>query len=151
MEIVMKCIIAGSRQDISFEQVVEAIVASGWADQITEVVSGCAGGVDTYGADWAKELSIPVKEFPAKWDVIKNTKDKVKIKTNKFGKQYNVLAGFNRNEKMANYADAAIIVHNGSPGSLDMLEKSKEKNLKVFEYDVRKLEGEDELEEVIEF
>lgn len=49
----MKVIIAGSR-DVTFPllHVVRAVDESGWT--ITEVVSGCARGVDEHGEQWAK-------------------------------------------------------------------------------------------------
>jgi len=61
----------------------------------TEIVCGMAKGADFFGYEVAKEMYIPVKEFPAKWAL--------------FGKG----AGYLRNEDMAQYADACILFPGG--------------------------------------
>ena len=76
------------------------------ADQkVTEVVSGGATGADEAGEFWAECSGIPVKRFPAEWEMR--------------GKA----AGPWRNKLMARYADAAVVfVKNRSRGSLNMIE-----------------------------
>lgn len=126
----MKVIIAGSRDIILSLYQIEQIVAESKFDA-TEIVSGQACGVDTCGEAYAKVKKIPVKSFPADWNNIKS-KGAI-IKTNKFGVRYNAKAGFDRNEKMAEYADALILVWDGqSHGSKDMLNRAKEHSLKIF-------------------
>lgn len=99
----MKVIIAGSRNIKDYKLVVDAIRASGYS--ITEVVSGCATGVDTLGEQWARANDIPIKEMPADWARHGNS------------------AGPQRNRAMAEYADAAIVVWDGySRGSRNMIE-----------------------------
>jgi len=103
----MKVIIAGSRKIKDPEIVLNAIEASGY--NITEVVSGKAKGVDTIGEAYARINDIPIKEMPAEWD--------------KYPKNF---AGLIRNKEMAIYADAAIIVWNGtSTGTHNMIENMK--------------------------
>lgn len=64
-----------------------------------------AVGVDTLGYRWAQCNNIPIKEMPANW--------------NRDGKK----AGPIRNRDMAEYADAAIVIWDGSsPGSRNMIE-----------------------------
>lgn len=109
----MKVIIAGSRNITDYKAIGQAINASKF--EITEVVCGCAIGVDRIGQTWAIANGIPVKEFPANWDV------------------YGRSAGPMRNIKMAEYADAAIIVWDGkSPGSLNMIQEIKKVNKPYF-------------------
>jgi len=109
----MRTIIAGSRGITRFSRVLNAVESSGF--EITEVVSGAARGVDTLGEEWAWTSNIPIKQFPAKW------------------KEYGKTAGFIRNQEMADYADALIAVWDGkSSGTLDMINRAKENNLKVF-------------------
>jgi hypothetical protein len=111
----MKTIIAGTRTINSYELVRVAIHSSKF--KITEVVSGGCYGVDTIGEEWARENNIPVKVFPADW--------------NKYGKS----AGPRRNEQMANYADALILIWDGdSRGSRSMLNLAYERNLAVYQY-----------------
>jgi len=121
----MKIIIAGSRSITDYALVCKAIgqtlSALGIMSlQDIEVVSGKAGGVDLLGERWANENHLRVKPFPAAWDDL--VTPPVKIKRNKFGKEYNALAGFNRNEKMADYAHCLLAVWDGkSPGTGDMV------------------------------
>jgi hypothetical protein len=53
------------------------------------------------------------------------------VKENKFGK-YNAMAGFQRNEEMALYADALIAITNGSPGTANMIELARQYKLQIF-------------------
>jgi hypothetical protein len=103
---IMRVIIAGSRTIMDYKAVGKAITSSNF--DITEVVCGCAIGVDRIGQTWAIANGIAVKEMPADW--------------NKYGRQ----AGFIRNMQMAQYADAAIIIWDGkSPGSKNMISEIK--------------------------
>ena len=90
----MITIIAGSREGITYKDVLLAIKTCPW--EITEVVSGKARGVDTMGEQWAKENNIPIKEFPADW------------------KKWGHSAGPRRNTEMAEYAESLICVWNGT-------------------------------------
>lgn len=116
----MRVIIAGSR-DITEVSIQEIVDMSGF--EITEVVCGKARGVDTIGDEWAVENGIPVTPFPADWDKYRKSKGKNP-------------AGAIRNKQMAEYADAAIVIHNGSPGSMNMIQEMKKRNKPVFEYGV---------------
>lgn len=108
----MKTIIAGSRDIISYDEVVAAVKASGFT--ITEVVSGCARGVDRLGERYGRGNDIPITKFPAEWD--------------RLGKS----AGFRRNEEMAKYADAAVILWDGtSKGTGHMVDYATKLGLKV--------------------
>lgn len=98
----MKTIIAGSRGITSFGPVLDAIRS--FPNEITEVISGMAKGVDTSAIEWAHQNNLPVKCFPAEW--------------RKFGNS----AGPIRNIEMANYADALIAVWDGkSKGTKHMI------------------------------
>lgn len=71
------------------------------------VVSGCAPGPDSLGIRWASENNIPLKKFPANW------------RPNGI---YNARAGLERNQDMANFADALLLLWDGkSRGSAHML------------------------------
>jgi hypothetical protein len=111
----MKTIIAGSRDLIGFTGLAEVEKAISDSDfDITEVVCGCAKGVDELGLIWGTNHDIPVKRFPAQW--------------NKFGKS----AGPQRNIEMARYANALIAVWDGrSKGTAHMIKVAKMQGLKV--------------------
>lgn len=109
----MKVIVAGSREGITYDQVVEAIEESGF--EITELVSGTQRGVDTYGERWAGYNMIPIKRFFPDW--------------RNMGKR----AGPVRNSEMAAYADALIAVQlNGSSGTQDMIDKARKAGLELY-------------------
>lgn len=109
----MKVIIAGSRTITDYASVLKAIINS--KIDITEVVCGCAFGVDRLGQQWANVNNVPVKEMPADWS--------------KHGKS----AGPIRNREMAEYADAAIIIWDGhSKGALNMIQEIKKINKPYF-------------------
>lgn len=111
----MKTIIAGSREILGLrglDEVEQAIRESEF--DITEVVCGCAKGVDELGLVWGTNHDINVKRFPAQW--------------HKFGNS----AGPQRNIEMARYADALIAVWNGSSkGTAHMIKVAKMQSLKV--------------------
>ncbi len=107
-----KTIIAGSRTVTDKELVFNAIFESGI--QISEVVCGCADGVDSIGEEWAIENGVPYKKFPP--DYSKGKK-----------------APLIRNTQMANYGEALILVWDGkSSGSRDMLSKAITRKLLIF-------------------
>ena len=103
----MRTIIAGSRTINDDSLIVNAINESGF--NITEVVCGEARGADTFGKNWAIANKIPVKSFPAEWNI--------------HGKS----AGYKRNIVMAEYADALIAITTGSPGTTHMINIAREK------------------------
>lgn len=129
----MKVIIAGDRDvnenDVSL--IVDAIKCSGF--KITEVVSGCAKGGDTLGENWANHHKIKIARFRADWKNL--TAPGAVIKTNQYG-QYNTKAGFDRNQKMADYADALIALQPNGPsnGTQDMIRRANIKGIPVFIY-----------------
>jgi hypothetical protein len=111
----MKVIIAGSRENITYDDVVKAISQSKFV--ISTVISGTARGVDRFGEKYASENCINIEKYPADWD--------------KYGKS----AGYRRNELMATKADALIAVWDGqSKGTKHMIDIAKKNGLSVFIY-----------------
>ena len=133
----MKVIVAGSRH-ITDYQLVSQVISNTLAKyniQITEIVSGCAAGPDTLGEQWALENGVRVEPFEALWDDL--TIPGAVIKRNKWGKEYNVLAGYQRNERMAEYGDVLIAIWDGkSHGTKDMIDRAKKHGLFVLEYKI---------------
>ena len=134
----MKVIVAGGRdfqpRNVDRELLEEFLTAI----QCTEVVCGEAKGADAFGKQMAVELGIAVISFPAKWDDIVN--GHVKIKTNYYGKVYNALAGFNRNQEMAEHADVLFAFPGGS-GTQDMISRMVSQGKKVYTSIVYKMHG----------
>lgn len=81
-------------------------------NEVTEVISGCASGVDHAAIVWADNHNIPCTKMPAKWSVNGKT---------------DWQAGFKRNEEMAKLCDYAIIIWDkksrGTAHMMDMLHK----------------------------
>ncbi len=113
-----KVIIAGSRDIFDIAAVRLAIVTAVAAGlQITEVVCGCAPGVDSIGRGLAQVSGIPVNEFVADWET------------------HGRAAGPIRNEAMASHADALILIQkDNSRGSADMLRRAIEHKLTIFHF-----------------
>lgn len=81
------------------------------------VVSGKARGADKLGERWAKERGHDIDPYPADWD--NNPR----------------IAGFIRNEEMANNADALVAFSvNNSGGTADMIARAKRKGLLIKVY-----------------
>ena len=116
----MRVIIAGSRDitrpSLVWSAIREAKTKSGII--VTEVVSGGARGVDRLGERYARKIGIPIKPFIPNWYPLGI---------------YDPTAGFRRNRKMAEYADALIALWDGSsPGTKNMIYEAREHDLKVF-------------------
>lgn len=113
----MKTIIAGSRTITDYQLLCD--ILDGINIQISEVVSGQARGVDQMGECYAVEHDIPVRKFPALWDI--------------HGKR----AGYIRNAEMADYAECLIALWDGSSrGTKHMIDSATKKGLKVFIFHV---------------
>ena len=111
----MKTIIAGSRTITRICLLAVAVTAAKF--EMTEIVSGCADGVDQLGERWAQMAGLPVRQFPADW------------------KRYGRAAGRQRNLQMAVYAQALIAIWDGkSPGTRHMIATAERMGLKVFVY-----------------
>ena len=110
----MKIIIAGSRNMVPIKEDWALLDRLLLEMVITEVVSGCAKGADTFGEEWADDQKLPVKKFPADWD------------------KYGRAAGPIRNKQMAKYADGLVAFRfKNSKGTTNMIKQAQERGLKV--------------------
>ncbi len=110
----MKLIVAGSREFNDYDLLKRSIQENFQRSEVEEIVSGTARGADTLGERFAIDYSIPIKKYPANWDL--------------YGKS----AGYRRNVEMADYADALIAFWDGkSKGTGHMINIAKDKNLRV--------------------
>jgi len=111
----MRVIIAGSRDIIKYDDVYEAILESRWKDDITEVISGGAKGVDKLGEKFAHDNNIKLSIFYANWSKFKK------------------MAGYIRNQEMAQNADALIAVWDmKSKGTAHMIEAAQAIDIPTF-------------------
>ena len=112
----VKLLIAGSRS-LANHAIYPAIESALCNPNFTiaEIVHGDAPGVDRTAALWAERNGFPVTAFPAHWQ----NPDSPSFH---FSKGYDPLAGFRRNEEMADYADRALIIWDGeSKGTQHMM------------------------------
>jgi hypothetical protein len=116
-----KVIVAGSRDlevDVYF---IEACIARlvldlKWKSKVVEIVSGGAKGMDASGERYANAFELDCIKFPANWDL------------------YKAGAGPIRNMQMADYADALLLIWDGSSkGSANMKTTMQKLNKPVFE------------------
>lgn len=115
----MKIVIAGSRTITDINILIKVLKLCNYKiTQQDEIVSGGAKGVDTLGELYAKKFKIKVTVFKPNWS--------------KYGKS----AGVIRNYEMAKYCDKAIVIHNGSKGSLNMIGNLIKFNKDFFEYKI---------------
>lgn len=90
---------------------------------ISAVIHGaCPTGADNFADRWCIERGIPAERYVADWDNI--SREGAVIRINKYGKPYDVTAGFERNTKMMREGRIDIgLVFPGGPGTLDMMSK----------------------------
>ncbi len=96
-------IIAGSR-DLQFD-VDRVVRESGFVVDVL-INGGCPTGIDAAALAWARARGIPVEFFHA---------------------------GPIRNREMARRATHLIAIHNGSPGTMNMIDEARKRGLKIFE------------------
>lgn len=111
----MKLIIAGGRNYWLTKEDFFQLDHLHAACPVTEVACGLALGADVCGKVWAIMHGIPVKDFPAEWNI--------------HGKG----AGYLRNADMAKYAEA-LAIFPGGKGSENMLELATQRKLLIFDY-----------------
>jgi hypothetical protein len=99
--------------------------------QELHIISGAARGADTMGAEYGRSNGFPVQEFPADWGNL--NAPGARIKQGARG-PYNAMAGFVRNEQMADAATGVLLFPGGS-GTAHMAEAAAKRGLDV--YDLR--------------
>ena len=112
--ILIKFIVAGSRNFTEYSQLCEFINLCPWKDKITTIISGGARGVDYLGEIYAKDNNLLIERYLADWSKGRG-------------------AGYARNIVMADKADGLIAVHiNGSRGTQHMIDIATERGLKLW-------------------
>lgn len=113
--IIVKLIIAGSRHLNADIETIDMCLEF-FDLEPTEIVCGCAKGIDSAGEQWAIYMKVHVEGFCAEWD--------------KYGKR----AGHLRNGQMADYGDALLLIWDGqSKGSANMKKQMEDRGKPVYE------------------
>lgn len=121
----MRVIVAGSRGIVTLAPIVHAMeFAAFFYDIVPSVVlCGDARGVDKLGETWARGRGIVVEHWPAAWRGADGG--------------YNARAGFQRNQQMAEHADALVAVWDmRSKGTLDMIKRAASCRLRLYVHEV---------------
>lgn len=125
-----RIIVAGTRgyEDYVFfsEYIFKYLSEMGYKKEDVVFVSGAARtGADAMIIRWCKEHGYAWTEFHPDWDDVDVTPVKVKYRN---GKPYNALAGFIRNEEMAEIATNLLTFYDGvSSGTSDMIDRMTER------------------------
>lgn len=127
-----RILVAGSRyySDYAFfsEAIKDLVAATRHEGPVAFITGVAATGADAMIVKWCEENNYPYAEFPADWDNLKVPNVSVKVNTR--GKEYNSLAGFNRNNEMAEHLTEAVFFWDKkSSGTKDMINRVKEKKL----------------------
>jgi hypothetical protein len=128
------CTVFGSRKfkdDDIFDACLQGFIKDNHlTPENTVFVSGMANGPDKMIVDWCKKNGWRWHECPADWENL--DVPGARIKTNPAGNKYNSLAGFTRNQEMANVSSHALGFWDGhSPGTKDMVERCNDKKLTI--------------------
>lgn len=110
-----RVIVAGGRDFNNYDGLAASLdhLLKNINDEI-QIVCGMARGADRLGEKYAKERGYKVIYVPADWDIDGRS------------------AGFKRNVKMAETADALVAFWDGkSPGTRHMIETAKSKGLDI--------------------
>lgn len=132
-----RVIVAGGRDFNNYDGLAASLdyLLKNINDEI-QIVCGMARGTDRLGEQYAKERGYKIIYMPADWDIDGRS------------------AGFKRNVKMAEYADALVAFWDGkSPGTKHMIETAKSKGLdiRVKRYVMRKQKERSEAEDATDF
>lgn len=119
----MKTIITGSKTVQSYDIVRAAIDSSGFSHLITTVFTSQETGPPIMGYRWAMERKIPVRVFTADW------------------KSHGKPAGIIRDQEMAAFCDAAVLVWDGVEWMTEALRKHFRKLDPPVRYHVVRVEG----------
>lgn len=114
----IKLLICGSRNFNNYEVLKKSILSLGLSMKYVMILSGAARGADTLAIQFAEELGLQYKLFPALWE--------------KYGRS----AGMIRNSQMIELATATVAFWDGkSVGTKDAIEKTKQAGKLVYVFD----------------
>jgi len=119
----MKIIVAGGRDFTNKERMVNelnSLLEEGVLHGEIELVCGMAAGADLTAKTLFEDIGLAVHKRPAGWDDMSLP---CRRKVNRYGKEYNALAGMKRNHSMGDEADLLVAFWDGkSKGTKDMID-----------------------------
>lgn len=126
-------IVAGGRKFTDYTQLtleINNLVDYELTNHMVSIVSGMAPGVDIMAWEFCKEFQVNCIEMPADWEDVTINGAVVKYHDN--GRPYNVVAGHQRNARMAKIGDGLLAMWDGrSTGTGDMIDRMNKLNKPV--------------------
>lgn len=117
-----RVLVCGGRE-FSDHQMVFAALDEIAAEQPVELlIHGDARGADRLAQTWAFARGVPEQAFPAKWNDTKGLHPAT-LKRNAYGRLFNPLAGFARNEEMLRACPTHAVAFAGGNGTNDMCKR----------------------------
>lgn len=138
----MKVLVCGGRDFTDYERVAEVLDDLHRRCIISAIIEGGqrkfvdkrpVGGADYLGYRWAGINHVEKITVPAEWHNLDARPCLIKLDAN--GTPYNVLAGFNRNQKMLEHEPDLVVAFYGGNGTADMVKRAREAGIKVLEVD----------------
>lgn len=121
----MRVLVCGGRQYADWQRFNALLDSIHRQNGITCVIQGGATGADWLARTWAVDNGVECQSYPAGWDNLDLPEWKLKVKYNQYGKPYNALAGFNRNQEMIEFGVPELtIAFPGGEGTYDMCLRS---------------------------
>jgi hypothetical protein len=117
----MRCLVYGGRDYRNRERLFYVLDALHENYGITAILHGDAQGADRLGKAWARSRGVLHIPFAARWDDIDVPGAVICYRRD--GTAYNVLAGFQRNQKMADQRPEIAIECPGGKGTADMADR----------------------------
>lgn len=113
----MKTLVCGGRDYVNRSKIFEELDSIHTDRPITELIHGAASGADTISGEWALLRGIPVRRFPARWNV------------------HGKAAGYIRNRQMLVEGKPNLVVaFPGGKGTAMMIQLAKGAGVEVIEF-----------------
>lgn len=117
----MRVLVCGGRDYHDFHTVGRELLDLHEKTSITELLHGGAPGADTQADRWARAHNIPVRVFPADWNL------------------HGKVAGPIRNQAMLEVKPELVVAFPGGRGTADMVRRARAAGIAVLEVPARTL------------
>lgn len=128
----MIVLVTGGRKYLNFWLIWRTLDDLHNVHKFVKLVHGRGGNTDMSADAWAKQHGVPVKDYPAAWNDVLHPEAVVRKRRD--GSEYNVVAGFWRNQQMIDEEDVGLVVaFPGGKGTADMVARARRAGIPVIE------------------
>lgn len=131
----MRVLVCGGRDYNNYDRINQVLggLHHGTAGPITCVIEGGASGADRMAFHWSRNSHVEEHEsYDALWDDL--TIEGAVVKNRPNGRWYNVMAGFQRNQRMIDEGRPDLVVaFPGGNGTADMVARARAARIPVLE------------------